>query len=48
VKDNSARLACDDGNDRGVFTKAIPFTDFPEPGITLYCTDNVILLPSEY
>jgi hypothetical protein len=48
VKDSSATLACEDGNDRVVFTKAIPFTDFPAPGVTLYCTDNVILLPSEY
>jgi hypothetical protein len=48
VKGSKATLACEDGNDNRVFAKDIPFTDFPEPGITLWCTDNVILLPSEY
>jgi hypothetical protein len=48
VSGNNATLACEDGNDRVVYTKTIPSTDFPEPGITLWCTDNVILLPSEY
>ena len=41
-------LTCDDGNDNVVYTKQIPFTDFPLPEIKLYFTDNVILLPSEY
>lgn len=27
--DRTAKLACEDGNDRTVFEKAIPFTDFP-------------------
>jgi hypothetical protein len=48
VKDSAARLTCEDGNDRIVHIKAIPFSDFPEPGITLWCTNNTILLPSEY
>jgi len=43
-----ASLACDDGNGNIVFIKAIPFTDFPLESITFYCTDRVILLPSEY
>ena len=46
--DNSATLTCDDGNGNIVFTKAIEFTDFPPEGITLYFTNNTILLPSEY
>jgi len=46
--DRSARLACDDGNGRVVFAKTIPYTDFPLPAFRLYCTDQVILLPSEY
>jgi hypothetical protein len=48
VKDFAATLICEDGNDCIVHTKAIPFTDFPEPGITLWCANNTILLPSEY
>lgn len=26
----------------------IEFTDFPAPGVELYLTDNVLLLPGEY
>jgi hypothetical protein len=48
VKDSVATLTCEDGNDRIVHTKAVPFTDFPEPGITVWCANNTILLPSEY
>lgn len=48
VKDSAATLTCEDGNDRIVNTKGIPFTDFPSPGITLWCVNNTILLPSEY
>ena len=44
----SATLTCEDGNGHAVFTKAIPFTDFPLEEITLYCAHGVILLPSEY
>src|ERR1700744_1247621 len=36
------------GNDRTVFTKAIEYTDFPLPEITLYFQNNTIFLPSEY
>jgi hypothetical protein len=41
-------LSCDDGNGNVVFTKRIEYTDFPLPEIRFYCTDGVILLPSEY
>jgi hypothetical protein len=41
-------LSCDDGNGNLVFTKRIEYTDFPLPEIRFYCTDGVILLPSEY
>lgn len=44
----TATLTCEDGNGHTVFTKAIEYTDFPSPEITLWFTDNVILLPSEY
>jgi hypothetical protein len=46
--DRSATLCCEDGNGNAVYRKAIAFTDFPLPEVTLYFTDNVILLPSEY
>ncbi len=46
--DRSATLTCDDGNGTIIYTKHIPFTDFPLEEITFYFTDNVILLPSEY
>lgn len=47
-KDNKATLVCEDGNGRVVFSKPIPFTDFPLPEISFYFTNNTILLPSEY
>lgn len=46
--DRQATLSCEDGNGREVFSKTIEFTDFPLEEIQLYCTDNVIMLPSEY
>ena len=48
VADNKATLVCEDGNNKAVYREALEFTDFPEPGITLWLCDNVILLPSEY
>ena len=41
-------LTCEDGNGIEVYRKALDFTDFPVAGVTLYFTDNTILLPSEY
>ena len=46
--DRTATLTCVDGNGHAVFTKTLTFTDFPLAEITLYCTNGVILLPSEY
>jgi hypothetical protein len=46
--DHTAILACENGNCDPVLKKEIPFTDFPLDEIRLYCTDNTILLPSEY
>ena len=45
--DRTAALTCEDGNGRTVFTKAIAFTDFPVPEITLWFENNTIYLPSE-
>lgn len=44
----SAILTCEDGEGNRVFTKPVQYTNFPLDEITLYFTDNVILLPSEY
>jgi len=46
--DNSANLACEDGNDNVVFGKAIAFTDFPKEGVALWFANDVIYLPSEH
>jgi hypothetical protein len=46
--DHTARLACEDGNGGVVFSKIIPYSDFPLEEITLYFTNKTILLPSEY
>lgn len=48
VQGRSATLSCGDGNGKTVHAKEIAFTDFPAPGITLWFTDNTILLPREY
>lgn len=48
VTGNSALLTCEDGNGNVVSRKSIEYTDFPLPEITLWFTDNTILLPSEY
>jgi hypothetical protein len=46
--DQTGVLTCDDGNGNVIFTKQIEYTDFPLDGITLYFTNNTILLPREY
>ena len=46
--DQTATLACDDGNGNAVYSKKIEFTDFPLEEIVFYCANNTIMLPSEY
>jgi hypothetical protein len=46
--DQTALLTCGDGNGLEVYSKPIPFMDFPVPGIRFYYADWVIHLPSEY
>ena len=46
--DNSATLVCENGNYKTVYSKEIPFTDFPAEGITLWFANDVIYLPSEH
>lgn len=48
VDGRAAILRCDDGNDRRLLDKRIDYTDFPKPGIKIYFTDGVIMLPGEY
>ena len=48
VSDNQGKITCTDGNENFLMSQEIPFTDFPLPEVTLWLTDNVILLPSEY
>lgn len=51
-----ATVYCEDGNGNEIRVKSseiglpqkIGFTDFPLPEITLWLTDNVLMLPSEY
>jgi len=47
-EDRTAILSCEDGNLEEVYRKTLDYTDFPLPEITLWFTDKVILLPSEY
>ena len=46
--DSSATLVCEDGNYKTVYSKEIPFTDFPAGGVTLWFANDVIYLPSEH
>lgn len=46
--DRTAVAWATDGNERRLARQDIPATDFPLPAITLYRTDGVLLLPSEY
>jgi len=52
VKDNKGLVTCEDGNYNLVIKQEIPYTDFEEKTgmkeIELYCTNGVVLLPSEY
>jgi hypothetical protein len=48
---NASRTAlavADDGNGKEILRQEIAFTDFPLDEITLYLTDNTLLLPTEY
>lgn len=46
--DKSATLTMEDGNGKSLTQEKIDWTDFPLPEITLWFTNNTILLPSEY
>jgi len=46
--DHTATATAEDGNGRALITQNIPLTDFPLDEISLYLTDGVLLLTSEY
>lgn len=41
-------IECSDGNENIIFRNRLSYTDFPLSEMTLWFTNNVILLPSEY
>lgn len=41
-------LVCSDGNETELHRQTIDWTDFPLETVTLYYTDSIVLLPSEY
>lgn len=41
-------MVCEDGNDNVVFSKEIPYTDFPLDAITLWFANSTIYLPNEH
>ncbi|MBI1302074.1 MAG: hypothetical protein GC137_10555 [Alphaproteobacteria bacterium] len=45
---HGATLTCSDGNNAELYSENIVFTDFPLQSLTLWLTDNTLLLPSEY
>lgn len=46
--DKTGILTCENGDCHTVFSQPLDYTDFPLEEITLYFTNQVILLPSEY
>ncbi|MDJ1485944.1 hypothetical protein QNI16_36020 [Cytophagaceae bacterium YF14B1] len=47
-KEQGFQLSCADGNGRDLFSQSIPYSDFTAGKVTLWLTDGVLLLPSEY
>jgi hypothetical protein len=46
--DRTAVAIADDGDENEILRQAIPHTDFPLDEITLYLTNETLLLPGEY
>jgi hypothetical protein len=46
--DHTGMITVEDGNYNVVFTKALDYTDFPAPEVTLWFAGNVIYLPAEH
>ncbi len=47
-EDQTGVLIAEDGNKKKIFRHELHFTDFPLDEITLWFTDNVLMLPTEY
>lgn len=47
-KGGKAIISYEDGNDNVLHKHKYDFTDLPEGEWKFYCTDNVLMLPSEY
>ncbi len=45
---NGAKVTCEDGNNKVLRSQRIPFTDFPYDEGTIWFSEGVSLLPSEY
>jgi hypothetical protein len=48
VQNHSAVLECIGKDDAILYTKRVPYTDFPLSEFTVYYCNNTIMLPSEY
>lgn len=48
IKENEFRISCEDGNDNEILFQDIPYSDFPLNEITIWLTNGIALLPSEY
>ena len=46
--DQTGTITVEDGNFNVIFTKALDYTDFPAPEITLWFSNNVIYLREEH
>ena len=48
VRDGSAQLVAEDGNEKEIWTRHLKFTDCPDGCWEFYLTDGILLLASEY
>jgi hypothetical protein len=48
IKEGKGSITVDNGEGKALYHQTLDYTTFPEPGITLWVCDRVILLPGEY
>ena len=48
LQDSQAVITVEDGNDNILATYPLDYTDFPTQGVSVWFTDNVLMLPAEY
>lgn len=46
--DKTAKLVCEEGNYKKLYTKKIGHTDFPLPEVEMFFENDVLILPSEH